>query len=189
MEKPNIEENEEGFLGKHAPYGVGRKTFITSSKKFTFTKKAIAFSVVYSVVLGLALTIIGVALFMSSYYEDAPLRVVGYVMLVTFLISSILIFILRITAKRGMQIFSISLIGILALIIIFFWAIVPKERAICNKLDGTFKRDSASEIGLATSSDYYLIPAYTCFVSEEVMRQVSSNESFPYNFMNFEVRK
>lgn len=186
MEEP-IKEEDEGYVpsrDRHRGSGLifDKNTYITPSNKFEFTRSEILFSVFYSVMFGLTLTIIGVALVMSSYYEDAPLRVVGYVMLTTFLVLSITIFILRITAKRGMQIFSICLGEFFIAIIIFLWAIIPIEKSTCNQLGGNFVRDYEIR-----SSEDITPPDYTCFVSVDVFKQVSTNKSFPYNFMTFKV--
>lgn len=185
QEKPIKEENEEGFLGKGFIYGPSspfqRKMFFTNSKKFTFTKRAIAFSLFYSIIFGLIPTIVSL-LFLGEDPSKAEIINRFFSVLV---ISMLVIFILRVFFKRSMQIFSVSFIGIFVLIILFFWAIIPKERNICTKLEGTFIQSDKVRKGDGRLTS----PDYTCFVSKEVFQQVSKNESFPYNFMEFEVKK
>lgn len=185
MKKPNTKENEEGFLGRGYMYGSAspfqRKAFVTNSKKFSLTKKAIAFSMVYSLVFGLLMTIAALFFLLD---ENASKEAIIRTFFITLFISITVIFILRIIAKRGVQIFSIALLAIIFGIYLFLLAMVPWQEKTCTKFEGVFTETHPYQhAGRVPEINY------TCFVSEEVLQQVSEKNSFLYNFMNFKVRQ
>jgi hypothetical protein len=148
------------------------------------TQQEMIFSAIYSIVLGLVLAFISIVMLISNKQDSSGTDVLFRFLLILF-ISSILIFVLRIVAKRGMQIFSIILFAIFIATYLFLLILVPIQGKMCRELGGLWEKDPP--ITHTRMRAYLPRINYTCFVNNQ-NKSRANDKPFPYNLMKFEVK-
>jgi uncharacterized membrane protein (UPF0127 family) len=174
-----MEEGQKSNISRKSMYETftSKSTYV-SSGKFEYSAKEIIFSVLYSFALSLIFALVSLVFFLHKN-SDAALNEVGVFFFLVLGISMIIIFTLRIVAKRGVEIFSIIILMIFFLTFIFLKTL-PDGTKTFQVLDTATSNASVSKISKVVIGGRE-VSVRLAETKEERIRGLSGSNRLPKN--------